>query len=293
MGRRANTPVIKRDSRSFWRTCDLPDLMCRATSGTCVISRDVIRIHQGIIKSAYVQNTRRILVTPYYEDDYVTLFCADAASVTLPLSGAVLILDPPFDEWHGVSSYADVATTVAFTNLKARPMVEALLGQPRTELIWHFADGRWVSHALPRITHEYIMVYGDTGECYVGDATDQTPRKKGKSSIGRWTSDHERVYTPRPRKALNSVLAFPRNVSSPLGCWSKPLPLMTQLLEWVGDEQQVIIDPYAGAGTTLLAAKQLRRKAIGVEINPEHCAMAAKRLRDAEPPLFSLFDKQT
>lgn len=40
----------------------------------------------------------------------------------------------------------------------------------------------------------------------------------------------------------------------------------------------LVLDPFSGAGTTLLVSKKLNRTGIGIELNPEYCAMSAKRL---------------
>ena len=51
-----------------------------------------------------------------------------------------------------------------------------------------------------------------------------------------------------------------------------------QLIRWVSDEGGIVLDPFAGAGTTLLGCKSARRRAIGIEIEESYCEIAAKRL---------------
>jgi len=215
--------------------------------------------------------------TPYYQDALVTLYHADYREMVPRLPRpSLVILDPPFDIWDSVAK-VEADTVVAFTSWQHRRHVEALYGAPRTELVWSFEDGRWVSHQLPRITHETILVYGPTSSAYVGDRTDGISRNKGSGSVGR-DKMPDRVYVPRDRKALGSVLAFPRDVASPLGVWSKPLPLIQRLIEWclTGD---TVLDPFCGSGTTLVAAKALGKHAIGIEIDEAACEIAANRCR--------------
>ncbi len=212
---------------------------------------------------------------PYYSDDAVTLYHGDAGVIVPTLARpGLLVLDPPFDVWESVRA-TEADTVIAFTSWQHRRHVEALYGIPRTELVWSFDDGRWVSHNLPRITHETILVYGATGSVYVGDRTDGIARNKGAGHVGR-TLMPERTYIPRDRKALGSVLAFPRDVST--GVWTKPLPLVQRLIEWTWSDGY-ILDPYAGSGTTLVAAKSLGHKVVGVEIDEQMCEMAANRCR--------------
>ena len=58
----------------------------------------------------------------------------------------------------------------------------------------------------------------------------------------------------------------------------KPLKVYRiPIAEW-SEEQDVIIDPFMGSGTALRAAKDLNRKAIGIEIEEKYCEIAANRM---------------
>jgi site-specific DNA-methyltransferase (adenine-specific) len=64
----------------------------------------------------------------------------------------------------------------------------------------------------------------------------------------------------------------------------KPLALMKWCINLSGDIN-TILDPFMGSGTTLVAAKQLHRKAIGIEIEEKYCEIAVKRLAQGVLPL--------
>lgn len=63
----------------------------------------------------------------------------------------------------------------------------------------------------------------------------------------------------------------------------KPLKLWTSLLDVM--PKGTVLDPFMGSGTTLVAAKQLGRKAIGIEIEKKYCDIAIERLRQGVLPL--------
>lgn len=66
----------------------------------------------------------------------------------------------------------------------------------------------------------------------------------------------------------------------------KPIDVIKWLLQEYAQVASLILDPFLGSGTTAVAAKQLGRRYIGIEINPEYCADAQRRL--AATPEFLL-----
>lgn len=65
----------------------------------------------------------------------------------------------------------------------------------------------------------------------------------------------------------------------------KPLNLMKLLIELVTVEGQLILDPFAGSGTTIVASKELNRKSLGIEINNSYVEIANKRIETNETQL--------
>lgn len=59
---------------------------------------------------------------------------------------------------------------------------------------------------------------------------------------------------------------------------TKPLPLMIELMELFTEPGELIVDPFMGSGTTLRAAKDTGRRAIGFEIEEKYCEIAAQRM---------------
>lgn len=68
----------------------------------------------------------------------------------------------------------------------------------------------------------------------------------------------------------------------------KPVKLMQSLIELTTQEHQIVLDPFCGSGSTLVAAKTLNRKFIGYELNNEYYSIAQERLKDKEEVQLSL-----
>ena len=73
--------------------------------------------------------------------------------------------------------------------------------------------------------------------------------------------------------------SMPENTDHPT---QKPEKLMAKLILASSNEGDVVLDPFAGSGTTCVVAKKLRRHFCGIEVNEEYCLWAQKRLQLAE-----------
>ncbi len=88
-----------------------------------------------------------------------------------------------------------------------------------------------------------------------------------------------------PGKALQSVWTdIPRiaNTSSErLGYpTQKPLALLERIIKSSSNPNDIVLDAFCGCGTALVAAENLNRQWIGIDISPTACRVMAKRLRD-------------
>jgi hypothetical protein len=60
----------------------------------------------------------------------------------------------------------------------------------------------------------------------------------------------------------------------------KPLPLLERIIEVSSNENDIVLDAFCGCGTALVAAQNLKRQWVGIDISPTACRVMAKRLRD-------------
>lgn len=69
-----------------------------------------------------------------------------------------------------------------------------------------------------------------------------------------------------------------------------PLELATRLVRMFSFHGDTVLDPFSGSGTTMLAAMKWGRNSLGIEIDPDYCRMAARRILDENQNLFSTAD---
>lgn len=71
----------------------------------------------------------------------------------------------------------------------------------------------------------------------------------------------------------------------------KPIEFMIAIIKRFTEENDLILDPFLGSGTTAVACKQLNRRYIGIEINPNYCEIARKRLSKVQMDMFAYMEK--
>lgn len=204
--------------------------------------------------------------TPYYSDESVTLYHGDCLESDEWLTADVLVTDPPYGiDYKSGARRVSMARSIANDkDTSVRDEVLARWGD-RPALVF----GTW-RIARPEGTHTRL-IWDTKGALGMGDLSvpwkpsDQEIYVIGKGFTGRRTSN---VLSFAPVQAMAS--------NGRLHPHQKPIPLMAELIRKcpVG----VIVDPSAGSGSTLVAAKQEGRKAIGWEIDERYCEIAARRL---------------
>lgn len=85
---------------------------------------------------------------------------------------------------------------------------------------------------------------------------------------------------------LCNTLNFKKGPEKEHPC-SKPLQLISFLVDKFSNESDLILDPFLGSGTTAVAAKMLGRKYIGIELSEKYCEIARRRVASAPTPLFT------
>jgi site-specific DNA-methyltransferase (adenine-specific) len=208
---------------------------------------------------------------PYFEDDLVTLYHGDALEVTEWLSADVLVTDPPY----GIAWEAGALNDKKNTRQNAEQSIasdESIYARDKALEMWGNRIG---------------IVFGTWKVTRPKNTTNVLIWHKANKQPGVLThpfySNHEEIYvlgTGFEGKPMQSVISTsehrgrqPILIGHPT---PKPIGLMEQLI--LKCPLGVIADPFAGSGATLVAARNLGRKVIGVELEEKYCELIANRL---------------
>ena len=217
--------------------------------------------------------------TPYYEDDQVTLYHGDCREVTEWLEADVLVTDPPYG-MNFQSGHRDKKLTkiAGDEDTAVRDAVAALWGTDRPALMF----GRW---SVPAPAGErQRLIWHKASTPGMGDLTlPWGPNFEDIHLLGRgW--DREATGLPRVGAVITTTQGRGGGINAENKTGHptpKPVGLMERLIERC--PAGVVADPFAGSGATLLAARNLGRRSIGVELEERYCETIAARL--SEPVL--------
>jgi site-specific DNA-methyltransferase (adenine-specific) len=226
------------------------------------------------------------LPLPYYQDSAVTIYHADCREILPLLAFDVLVTDPPYGVNlgnHGgakdgrkdhvlvkgrYASYDD--TPENFAGIVV-PVIFAAVAKAKRAAVFCAGHMAW---SLPRADA--------IGGVFLPAAT-------GRCAWGYNSFAHCLLYGAAPDLNLG---ARPTGIKSTATAGynghpcPKPETWMTWAVSLVSKDSDVVLDPFAGSGTTLRAAKDLGRKAIGIEIEERYCEIAARRMEQEVLPMF-------
>lgn len=218
----------------------------------------------------------------------VTLHLGDWRSVLADVTCALLCSDPPYsDRVHVGQRSGDLSSDLPTINYDAMTR----------DLAYEFARSwaprvsQWVVLFCDHIAFRWHEEAWDDAGWFVFAPVywvkpDAAPRKVGDGP----TCAVEQIMVARPpswpevRGSRRGFYMHP--VAELRGCGqagAKPLGLMRDLIEDYSQPNETVCDPFAGSGTTLMAARQLGRRCIGAEVRPEAYARAVDRLRGLGP----------
>lgn len=205
------------------------------------------------------------MISPYYQDEAVTIYHGDCREILPNLPKVDLVLtDPPYgigrsgqeqtvcvNPRHNRKEYVDYSWDTQRPN---KVMFDLIFSAADNHIIW---GGNYFTQYLPP---SMGWIVWDKGQDFS-------------------TSDCELAFTSYD-KALRRVICNRGAINLEGACHptQKPLKVIKFCLMYA-ENTHSILDPFLGSGTTAVAAKQLNRKCIGIEIEERYCEIAANRCR--------------
>ncbi len=234
---------------------------------------------------------------PYYSADGITIFNTDCRELLPGLEADVMIADPPYgetslawDQWpEGWVELITTPTVWCFGSLRCH--LEH--GREFSDAGWKFAqDIVWRKHngssfhadRFKRVHEQVVQWYrGEWGgvfkaPVFTNDATArqvrrrQRPRHMGDIGTSSYASEDG---GPRLVPSVLDVRSCHGYAVHPT---QKPVGILEPILEYGCPPGGLVLDPFMGVGSTLVAAKGLGRRAIGIEADERFCELAVLRL---------------
>lgn len=219
------------------------------------------------------------MIKPYYQDDYATIYHGDAREILPQLPVCDLLLtDPPYGigEAAGKNKSRGLLATSKDYGFEewddqriSKDLLSLCLGAANNSIMF---GGNYYTDFLNQ-NNCWLVWDKENGNTDFADCELAWTSLLGAVRKIKW-------------KWQGMLKEIPETRYHPT---QKPLAVIKwcirQADEKLKKEQQTILDPFMGSGTTLRAAKDLRRKAIGIEISEKYCEIAVNRLRQEVLPL--------
>lgn len=245
--------------------------------------------------------------TPFYDADGVTLYVGDCLDIMPALDPVdAVITDPPYGDtsldWDRAPDGRWVAASTALTStlwcfgslrffLTQWPTFCARGWRLGQEIVWEKHNGSgFAADRFKRVHELAVQFYSGpwelqhrdvpTIEVY-GAATSMTVRRKQRPTHTGHIEASSYVSEDGPR-LQRSVIQVRSEHGRAVHPTQKPLGIVRPLVTYSVPPGGVVLDPFAGSGTTLLAAREQGKRAIGIEINEEYAEAAAKRLAQGD-----------
>lgn len=217
-------------------------------------------------------------MTPYYEQSGVTIYHGDCREVLPSLSADVMVTDPPYGVSYqsgmtGHDGGTALAGIVGDEDTSLRDAVLCAWGD-RPAIVF----GTW-KRSRPTATRA-VLTWEKGLHLGMGDLS--IPWKPNTEEIyvlGVGFSGHRGSSVLR----IGAAVSWNSTTRGRLHPHEKPVALLAALIAKC--PPGVILDPFMGSGTTLRAAKDATRHAIGIEIEEKYCEIAARRLQQEALPL--------
>ena len=218
------------------------------------------------------------LPTPYFQDDAVTIYHGDCRELLPVLKADVVITDPPYGV--GLGSHADAKEKRPGVGLKK----QAYATYEDTPANFASVVVPVIQDAIARVDRALIFMAGTMMWDFPRPSAVSAvylPSGQGRTCWGFQNLAHIMLYGTAPDLHLgakNTALYSTDHSESNGHPCPKPLSWMRWAVSLASKPGETIVDPFMGSGTTLRAAKDLGRKAIGIEIEERYCEIAAKRM---------------
>jgi site-specific DNA-methyltransferase (adenine-specific) len=236
-------------------------------------------------------------VKPYYSDDLVTLYHGSALGLTEFPQADLILTDPPYgetslewDRWPqdwprcmvGLAPAMWVFGSMRMFLEHADEFSEWRLSQ---DVVWEKHNGSSFHADRFKRVHEHVLHWyrGEWAAIYhrtptTPDATPRTVRRKARPKhTGHIDASSYQSFDGGPR-LMRSVLYQPSMHSAAVNETEKPVPLLEVLIGYGCPPGGTVLDPFAGSGSTGVAAKRTGHRAILYEVREEQCEQAARRL---------------